>query len=140
MCLRQAYERREITEVKQVEGDTNLADSMTKSKPLNALKLLIDTNKVQLKERDQVERVEDENRVDRRVEDEGVMDEVKEGGSTMPKQAIRVRFAKAVFTAYLNDLRDLRDSRDLSHSLKRLQCRYNFGGIMVVCAYVIRYP
>jgi hypothetical protein len=48
MCLRQAYERREIAEVKWIDGDTNPADSMTKSKPSNALKLLIDTNKVDL--------------------------------------------------------------------------------------------
>jgi hypothetical protein len=48
MCLRQAYERREIAEVKWIDGDSNLADSITKSKPLNALKLLIDTNKVDL--------------------------------------------------------------------------------------------
>jgi len=63
MCLRQAYERRDITEVKWVEGDTNPADSMTKSKPSNALKMLIDTNKVQLKEKDWVERTEGEIRV-----------------------------------------------------------------------------
>jgi hypothetical protein len=46
MCLRQAYERREIAQVKWIEGTTNPADSMTKSKPSNALKLLLDTNKV----------------------------------------------------------------------------------------------
>ena len=56
MCLRQAYERREITEVKWIEGDTNPADSMTKSRPSGALKLLIDTNKVQLQEKEWVER------------------------------------------------------------------------------------
>jgi hypothetical protein len=48
ICLRQAYERREITEVKWVEGTSNPADSMTKSKLSNALKLLLDTNKVQM--------------------------------------------------------------------------------------------
>jgi hypothetical protein len=57
ICLRQAYERREITEVKWIEGDTNPADLMTKSKPSGALKLLIDTNKIQMKEKDWVERV-----------------------------------------------------------------------------------
>ena len=77
MCLRQAYERRDITEVKWVEGDTNPADSMTKSRPSNALKLLIDTNKVQLKERDWVERMEGENRVVGAV---GVKDGVKVDG------------------------------------------------------------
>ena len=74
MCLRQVYERRDITEVKQVEGDTNPTDSMTKSRLLNALKLLININKVQLKERDQVKRIEGKNRV---VGTIGVKDRVK---------------------------------------------------------------
>jgi hypothetical protein len=56
MCLRQAYERREIAEVKWVEGTSNPADSMTKSKPSNALKLLLDTNKVQMNVQEWVER------------------------------------------------------------------------------------
>jgi hypothetical protein len=56
MCLRQAYKRREITEVKWIDSDTNPADSMTKSKPSNALKLLIDTNKVDLVAQEWVER------------------------------------------------------------------------------------
>ena len=46
MCLRQAYERREIAEVKWIKGDSNPADSMTKNKPSNALKLLLDTNNI----------------------------------------------------------------------------------------------
>jgi hypothetical protein len=50
MCLRQAYERREIAEVKWIKGESNLADAMTKSnsKSSNALKRLIDTNTLQL--------------------------------------------------------------------------------------------
>jgi hypothetical protein len=44
MCLYQAYKRYEIVEVKWIKGDSNLADIMTKSKPSNALKLLINTN------------------------------------------------------------------------------------------------
>jgi len=43
MCLRQAYERREITEVKWINGSDNPADAMTKAKPCQALKILIDT-------------------------------------------------------------------------------------------------
>jgi hypothetical protein len=58
MCLRQVYKRREITEVKWINGNINPADSMTKSKPLGALKLLIDINKVQLQEKEWVERAE----------------------------------------------------------------------------------
>jgi len=56
MCLRQAYERRQIAEVKWIDGDTNPADSMTKLKPSNSLRTLIDTNKVQFKEKEWVER------------------------------------------------------------------------------------
>jgi hypothetical protein len=56
MCLRQAYERREIAEVKWIDGNTNPADSMTKSKASNALKQLVDTNKVQLIVQEWVER------------------------------------------------------------------------------------
>jgi hypothetical protein len=33
MCLRQAYERREIIEVKWISSGDNLADVMTKAKP-----------------------------------------------------------------------------------------------------------
>src|SRR5204863_5653797 len=31
MCLRQSYERREITEIKWIDGNTNPADAMTKT-------------------------------------------------------------------------------------------------------------
>ena len=48
MCLRQAYERREITEIKWISGGSNLADAMTKSKSCNALTDLVDTNKLSL--------------------------------------------------------------------------------------------
>jgi hypothetical protein len=44
MCLRQSYERREIAEIRWIDGDTNPADAMTKSKPCPALTKLIDTN------------------------------------------------------------------------------------------------
>src|SRR6266700_2117587 len=49
MCLRQAYERREIIKVKWISGGNNLADAMTKAKPCQALKTLIDINKLNLK-------------------------------------------------------------------------------------------
>ena len=38
MCLRQLYERREIAKVKWINGDSNSADAITKSKPSLALK------------------------------------------------------------------------------------------------------
>lgn len=56
MCLRQLYERCEITEIKQIDGNSNPADSMTKPKACGALKDLIDTNKVNLHVTEWVER------------------------------------------------------------------------------------
>jgi hypothetical protein len=56
MCLRQAYERREIAEVKWINGSSNPADSMTKGRASGALKQLLDTNKVQIKALEWVER------------------------------------------------------------------------------------
>jgi Reverse transcriptase (RNA-dependent DNA polymerase) len=56
MCLRQAYERREVAEVKWIDGDSNPADAMTKSKPCQALKDLIDTNLIRLNTEEWVER------------------------------------------------------------------------------------
>ena len=48
MHLRQSYERREIAEVKWIDGNSNPADAMTKPKPCNALKKLIDTNEISI--------------------------------------------------------------------------------------------
>jgi hypothetical protein len=56
MCLRQSYERREIAEVRWIDGNTNPADAMTKSKACSALKDLIDTNKVDVTYNEWVER------------------------------------------------------------------------------------
>jgi hypothetical protein len=58
MCLRQSYERREITEIKWIDGNTNPADAMTKTKPCQALKDLINTNMVNLQVTEWVERVD----------------------------------------------------------------------------------
>ena len=49
MCLYQSYKRREIAKVKWINGDSNPIDAITKSKPLLALKWLIDTNQIKLK-------------------------------------------------------------------------------------------
>jgi hypothetical protein len=46
--LRQAYERREITKIKWIKGNSNPADSITKAKPSSALTQLLDTNTLQL--------------------------------------------------------------------------------------------
>jgi hypothetical protein len=56
MCLRQAYERRQITEVKWIDGESNPADAMTKGKACAALTNLIDTNKIDLQAIGWVER------------------------------------------------------------------------------------
>ena len=49
MCLRQAYERKQIDEIIWIDGNTNPADAMTKAKACNALKELINTNKVNIR-------------------------------------------------------------------------------------------
>ena len=60
MCLRQAYERREISEIKWIDGGSNPADAMTKSAACSALRDLIDTNQVNIKATEWVERGNDE--------------------------------------------------------------------------------
>jgi hypothetical protein len=49
MCLRQSYERREITEDLWIDGDDNPADAMTKARPCQALRKLVDTNRIDLR-------------------------------------------------------------------------------------------
>ena len=44
MAIRQSYERRELTEVRWINGANNPADAMTKSAPNKALRDFIDTN------------------------------------------------------------------------------------------------
>lgn len=56
MCLRQDYERRLISEIKWIDGDSNPADAMTKSKACPALTQLIDTNEIDLQAIGWVER------------------------------------------------------------------------------------
>src|SRR6266513_4407281 len=58
LCLRQSYERREIAEVKWIDGNTNPADAITKGKLCNALKTLLDMNTIDLKVTEWVERAE----------------------------------------------------------------------------------
>ena len=48
MCLYQAYKRHKITKVKWISGNDNPADAITKAKPCQALKTLINTNKLNL--------------------------------------------------------------------------------------------
>jgi hypothetical protein len=56
MGLRQSYERREINEIRWIDGEDNPADAMTKDKPCLALKQLIDSNRITLRTKGWVER------------------------------------------------------------------------------------
>jgi len=46
MALRQSYERREITEIRWINGDNNPADAFTKASLNRALERFIDSNKL----------------------------------------------------------------------------------------------
>jgi len=72
LCLRQAYERRQIMEIIWIDGNSNPADAMTKSKPCQALRDLINTNKVKLETTGWVERNETEKGVTGSKEEPGV--------------------------------------------------------------------
>ena len=56
MALRQSYERREITEIRWIDGTDNPADAMTKATPNRALERLIDTNSLTIRMEGYVER------------------------------------------------------------------------------------
>jgi hypothetical protein len=56
MCLRQSYERREISEVVWIDGDSNPTDAMTKAHLCQVLRDLIDTNRIDLRVTGWVER------------------------------------------------------------------------------------
>ena len=43
MCLRQSYKRREIMEIRRINGNSNPANVMKKAKPCHALQELINT-------------------------------------------------------------------------------------------------
>ena len=48
LCLRQSYERREITEILWIKGDKNPVDAMTKDKACSTLQSLVNTNRLDL--------------------------------------------------------------------------------------------
>jgi hypothetical protein len=74
MCLKQSYERREIAEIRWIDENIILADAMTKSKFCNALIKLIDTNIIELKITEWVERTtkhfDDQNPDDQNSDDQ----------------------------------------------------------------------
>ena len=57
MCLYQLYKRREITEVKWINGNSNPTNLITKSKASTALKKLINTNYLELQAMEQVKQI-----------------------------------------------------------------------------------
>jgi len=59
MALRQSYERREIMEIRWINGQDNPADAMTKSNPNKALEKFITTNRLQVRVEGWVERGEE---------------------------------------------------------------------------------
>lgn len=56
MSLRQSYEKREIHEIRWVNGSDNPADAMTKSSPNKALERLVDSNELTVRVEGHVER------------------------------------------------------------------------------------
>ena len=59
MCLQQLYKRKEIAEIKWINEGSNPIDSITKLKPYQALKDLININIVKLQVTKWVERTGD---------------------------------------------------------------------------------
>jgi hypothetical protein len=49
MAIRQSYERRELSEVRWINGDSNPTDAMTKANLNKALERLVDTNRLTVK-------------------------------------------------------------------------------------------
>jgi hypothetical protein len=58
MALRQSYERRELSEVRWIEGNSNPADAMTKPTPNRALEEMVSTNHIRVKVKGWVQRPE----------------------------------------------------------------------------------
>ncbi|KAL0934791.1 uncharacterized protein CTRU02_209382 [Colletotrichum truncatum] len=49
MALRQSYERRELQEIRWINGEDNPADALTKSKPNRALERFVDSNTITIR-------------------------------------------------------------------------------------------
>ena len=49
IVLRQSYERRELANIRWIEGDSNPANAMTKSKPNKCLKQLVSNNRPEIR-------------------------------------------------------------------------------------------
>ncbi|KAI0995221.1 hypothetical protein K3495_g12962 [Podosphaera aphanis] len=49
IAIRQSYEKRELTEIRWINGNDNPADAMTKANPNKALQKFVDTNKLNIR-------------------------------------------------------------------------------------------
>ena len=49
MALRQSYKRRELFEIRWINGQDNPADAMTKANPNKALETFVDTNTLRVR-------------------------------------------------------------------------------------------
>jgi hypothetical protein len=58
MAIRQSYERRELLEIRWINGQDNLADAMTKSNPNKALEEFVNTNRLRVRVEGWVKREE----------------------------------------------------------------------------------
>ena len=58
MALRQSYERREIAEVRWINGEDNPSDAMTKATPNRALERFVSTNRLCIRVKGSVNRPE----------------------------------------------------------------------------------
>ena len=56
MALRQSYERREIAEIRWINGEDNPADALTKATPNRALERFIDSNMLSIRVEGSVQR------------------------------------------------------------------------------------
>lgn len=59
MAIRQSYERRELSEIRWIEGNSNPADAMTKSNANSSLQTLVSTNEIAVKVQGWVQRPAD---------------------------------------------------------------------------------
>ncbi len=75
MCLRQFYERREITKIRWIDENTNSVDAMTKINSCQTLIKLINTNIIDLKTSEWIERVNEKN--EKEIKDERVIKDQK---------------------------------------------------------------
>ncbi|KHJ32066.1 hypothetical protein EV44_g3191 [Erysiphe necator] len=58
MAIRQSYERRELSEIRWINGNDNPADTMTKSSPTKALEQILNSNTLRVRVEGWVQRLD----------------------------------------------------------------------------------